>query len=423
MSGWGFWLLLGVFGWVVLAIGATVGLARFFRVTKPPPRRETAPTLESETPPLDVVWPEPVSLSAQDGDRRRILVVDDDAGIRLLLRTTLAADEFAVEEARSAEQAAGIARFWKPGVVILDVGLPGTDGLTFCRDLKRNPSYGEPLVVLLTGAEATKATADAAGADAVLHKPFSPLELVSLLDRLSESAGGLVFEPAAQDGEQLLVYARDLSRLFQVERTQRRLLQQAYRQTVTALADALEAKDPITGLHALRVQRFAVELAAGLDPGLLHDASLEYGFLLHDVGKIGIPDTILQKQGPLTDGERRIMERHAVIGAEMLADVALLQGEGLHVVRSHHERWDGTGYPDQLAGDEIPPGARIFALVDALDAMTNERPYREPLDWEDATDEILAGSGTQFDPRVVAAFAGREERLRRISEELAEHAA
>nr|MDQ3821967.1 response regulator [Actinomycetota bacterium] len=318
----------------------------------------------------------------ENAERRRVLVVDDDAGIRLLLRATLAPDEFAVEEARSAEDAGAIARFWKPAVVILDVGLPGTDGLTFCRELKGNPSYGTPLVVLLTGAETTSETVDAAGADAMLRKPFSPLELVTVLDRVTDTAGALMFEPAAPDGEQLLVYARDLSRLFHVERTQRRMLQHAYRQTVTALADALEAKDPVTGLHALRVQRFAVELTGGVDPGLLHDPSLEYGFLLHDVGKIGIPDTILQKEGPLTDSERRVMQRHTVIGVEILGDVPLLQGEGLRIVRSHHERWDGTGYPDGLAGDDIALGARVFALVDALDAMTNERPYRGAVGWE-----------------------------------------
>ena len=126
------------------------------------------------------------------------------------------------------------------------------------------------------------------------------------------------------------------------------------------------------------------------------------------------------------DDLSRWLEAEGIVpvgGPGTIADVALLQGEGLRVVRSHHERWDGGGYPDHLAGTGIPLGARIFALVDALDAMTNERPYREALHWEDATDEILAGSGSQFDPRVVAAFATREGRLRRISEELAEHAA
>jgi DNA-binding response OmpR family regulator len=118
------------------------------------------------------------------GAPARILVVDDDAGLRLLLRTTLAADEFAVEEAVAAEKAAEVARFWSPAVVILDVGLPGMDGLTFCRELKQNPGYGAPLVVLLTGKETTAEEVEDAGPDAVLRKPFSPLELIRLLDRV-----------------------------------------------------------------------------------------------------------------------------------------------------------------------------------------------------------------------------------------------
>jgi response regulator RpfG family c-di-GMP phosphodiesterase len=421
MSGWGLLLPLAAAAWLVVALLLALALGRFVRMTDKPPkhyafRNGEEPTSAPSAP------PQPAASDAASRERRRILIVDDDASIRLLLRMTLAADEFAVEEARSAEAAADVARFWKPTVVILDIGLPGMDGLTFCRELKHNVLYGAPQVVLLTGAETTPEAVQAAGPDAVLRKPFSPLELVTLLDRVSEPSG-LVIEPAAPDGEQLFAYARDIGRLFEIERSQRRMLQHAYRQTVTALADALEAKDPVTGLHAVRVQRYALELTSALDPGLLHDPSLEYGFLLHDVGKIGIPDTILQKDGPLTHSERRVMQRHTVIGVEMLAGVPLLQGEGLNVVRSHHERWDGGGYPDQLAGTDIPLGARIFALVDALDAMTNERPYRHARSWDDATDELLSASGAQFDPRVVAAFAARESRLRRISEELAEAAA
>jgi ribonuclease P protein subunit RPR2 len=424
MPGWAFWLLVGVVTWIVLAGLVTIAFARFLRLMRtPPPQFIEAEEAEEAAPALSREPLGPVAVEVEGLERKRILVVDDDAGIRLLLRTTLAADEFAVEEAQSAEEAADIARLWTPAVVILDIGLPGMDGLAFSRVLKRDPAHGAPLVILLTGADTTSEEVEAAGADAVLRKPFSPLELVTLLDRVSEPVGGLVREPAAPDGEQLLAYARDISRLFEIERTQRRMLQHAYRQTVTALADALEAKDPVTGLHALRVQRYAVELAGGLDGRLLRDPSLEYGFLLHDVGKIGIPDTILQKEGPLTDSERRVMQRHTVIGVEMLAGVPLLQGEGLRVVRSHHERWDGEGYPDRLAERQIPLGARIFALVDTLDAMTSERPYRRALTWEQATDEILAQTGSQFDPRVVAAFAAREGRLRRISKELAEAAA
>jgi response regulator RpfG family c-di-GMP phosphodiesterase len=367
--------------------------------------------------------PQPKPETPLTKSRRRILIVDDDPTLRLLLRTTLGADEFAIEEASSAEDAAQVARFWLPAVVILDVGLPGLDGLRFCRELKQSTRYGSPFVVLLTGQETTPSEVDRAGPDAVLRKPFSPIELVGLLDRLGEPGAVAFAEPASDDAEQLLVYARDLSKLLAIERRQRRLLQQSYRQTVIALADALEAKDPVTGLHAIRVQRYATELAAGIDPGLLEDPSIEYGFLLHDVGKLGIPDAVLKKAAPLSAAERRLMQEHTLLGEAMLANVTLLDGVGLKVVRSHHERWDGTGYPDGLEGEQIPIAARVFALVDAMDAMTTDRPYRAAQTWEDATDEILAQAGKQFDPRVVASFAQREGRLRRISEELAESAA
>jgi ribonuclease P protein subunit RPR2 len=357
------------------------------------------------------------------GSRRRILVVDDDPSLRLLLRETLAADEFELEEVASAEEASEVARFWRPSVVLLDVSLPGLDGISFCRQLTNGPAYGRPSVIMLTGSDMSEVDARAAGARAVLRKPFSPLELIALIDGLGETPTELLVRTSEGDAEQLLIYARDLSRIVEVERTQRRLLQQAYRQTVAALADALEAKDPRTGLHAQRVQQYALTLTEVVDASLLDDASLEYGFLLHDVGKIGIADQVLNKPGPLTSAERKLIELHPTIGAEILAGVALLQGEGLHVVRSHHERWDGGGYPEGLPGDAIPLGARIFALADALDAMTSDRPYRDALSWEEATDRVLAEDGGQFDPHVVKAFCIRERRLRRIFDELAAVAA
>ena len=398
---------------------------RFFGIA----RTFDEPAQETQAPetPAPSIMPESLAIPAPlaaPSDRRRILLVDDDPGLRLLLRTTLTADEFAVEEAVSAEEAAEVTRFWSPAVVILDVGLPGMDGLAYCRELKRNARKSSPYVVLLTGTDTSTADVERAGPDAVLRKPFSPLELVTLLDHVGDAHETFVHEPTeSDDAEQLLIYARDLGRLLEVERTQRRLLQHAYRQTAIALADALEAKDPATGRHALRVQRYAVELTPAISTDLLEDASLEYGYLLHDVGKIGIPDTILLKNGPLTEPERRTMQRHTLLGAQILSGVALLNGAGLRVVRSHHERWDGAGYPDGLAGEAIPIGARIFALVDSVDAMTSDRPYRRALAWADAMDEIRAQSGRQFDPRVVRAFVARERRMRRISEELAEAAA
>jgi ribonuclease P protein subunit RPR2 len=229
-------------------------------------------------------------------------------------------------------------------------------------------------------------------------------------------------EPQAED-EQLELCAEDLRQLVELERGQRQLLQSAYEDTVVALARALESKDSGTGAHSQRVQRYALELADELAPELLDDMGAEHGFLLHDVGKIGIPDRVLCKAGPLDPDERRLMETHTLLGERMLADVALLRGEGLKVVRSHHERWDGGGYPDRLAGAEIPLGARIFAVADALDAMTHNRPYRRAGSWRDAAEQIFLGAKLQFDPDVVDAFRSRELALRRLHRDAPDWAA
>jgi ribonuclease P protein subunit RPR2 len=170
------------------------------------------------------------------------------------------------------------------------------------------------------------------------------------------------------------------------------------------------------------VQRYAVELARTLGASFADERGVEYGYLLHDVGKIGIPDQILQKPGPLSAAERRLMQTHTLLGEQMLGGIAFFEGEALTVVRSHHERWDGQGYPDGIAGEEIPLGARIFAVADTLDAMTSDRPYRAALDWSTAEAEIAALAGQQFDPDVVGAFRDSSALLRDVRAEFA-HAA
>jgi diguanylate cyclase (GGDEF)-like protein len=350
----------------------------------------------------------------------RILLVDDDPGLLVLLRTTFEIIDIEIEEARSVAEAQGHMASNRPDVIVLDVAMPVVDGLFFCRALKSNPKTREIPVVVLSGSGGNEEEAKRAGAEAFLQKPFSPLDLLALVEQL---AGGLFEGPFTlmadeRPEEQILLYARDLRRLLELERGQRHLLKRAYEETIGAFAGALEAKDFGTGAHSKRVVRYATELTRELEPGLLDDPSVQYGFLLHDVGKIGIPDSILQKPGSLTREERRLMRTHTILGAQLLAEVPLLEGEGLGVIRSHHERWDGSGYPDLRGNVEIPLGGRIFAVADALDAMTSDRPYRAARPWQAAVNEIVVQSGRQFDPEVVHAFRSAEPKLRRIHSEL-----
>jgi len=349
----------------------------------------------------------------------RLLLVDDDSGFRALLRTTFEAVDVDVDEAEDAAQAAERIVQRRPDVIILDVGLPGLDGLAFCRRLKDAQATEALRVVLLTGLDDVEDGARLAGADALLLKPFRPLELLTVVERLASGRSNPPLRASrGRAGEgQLLLYARDLRRLVELERGQRALLEGTYRETVSALATALETKDTGTREHSQRVRRYALELAWTLDPFVAGHPSVEYGFLLHDIGKIGIPDQILRKPAPLSEAERRLMQSHTILGAQMLGDVAFLRGPGVDIVRSHHERWDGTGYPDGRARDEISLGARIFAVADTLDAITSNRPYRRAQSWRTAHREIVAAAGSQFDPAVVDAFREREHVLHEIRRE------
>jgi PAS domain S-box-containing protein len=178
----------------------------------------------------------------------------------------------------------------------------------------------------------------------------------------------------------------------------------SYELAVETLAAALELRDDETGRHTRRVADLAMALTHALDGRLADDPELRYGFLLHDIGKIGIPDAILLKKGPLTVREMRILEMHTTLGEHLLSRFPFLSEVAHDVVAYHHERWNGSGYPWGLTADEIPIAARIFAVVDAYDAMTSDRPYREAMSSTQAIAEIELCAGTQFDPDVVAAF-------------------
>jgi HD-GYP domain-containing protein (c-di-GMP phosphodiesterase class II) len=223
---------------------------------------------------------------------------------------------------------------------------------------------------------------------------------------------------ARADAEQLERYAADLRESFKRERERRQELNRSYVATVRALSNAVEARDAYTGKHAERVAAYGLTIANAVGIELAEEPQIEFGFLLHDVGKVAIPDAILFKPAPLSEDEFRLMSRHPVIGWEILRDIDFL-GQAKEVVRHHHERWDGTGYPDGLAGAEIPLAARVFAVADALDALTTDRPYRTRHGFGEARAEIVKGSGRQFDPDVIAAYEQvTDEEIARLCREI-----
>jgi putative nucleotidyltransferase with HDIG domain len=217
-------------------------------------------------------------------------------------------------------------------------------------------------------------------------------------------------EREAADKElQLERYAADLRETFKEERTLTLQLTRSYRATVRALSNAVEARDAYTGKHAERVAAYGIEIARALGLPRPDSPELEFGFLLHDIGKVAVPDSILYKPGSLTTEERALMARHPAVGAEIVGGIEFL-AEAAEVVRSHHERWDGMGYPDGLCGEEIPVAARVFAVADVFDALTTDRPYRTAFPLREARAMIMEEAGTHFDPDVIDAFRNIDDR-------------
>jgi cyclic di-GMP phosphodiesterase len=340
---------------------------------------------------------------------RRVLVIDDDRLLCELIRTTFELEGYELETAYDVIEAERVLADSRPDAILLDIGLQGIDGIFYLERLRETPQTKRIPIVAISGSDEAGRAARSAGANAFLRKPFSPLELITLVTPLIRQNGFM--EPPTGNG---MVDVADLNRLIEIGRRQHQLLNEAYSQTVAVLASALESRDFGTSRHSRRVTSYATRLTLEVAPSLLDDPSLEWGFLLHDVGKIGIPDGILLKPGRLSASERRRMQTHTELGERLLAHVPLLNQEGARVIRSHHERWDGTGYPDGLSDGGIPLGARIFAVVDALDAMTDTRPYRTPVSWDAAAEEIRRCRGTHFDPDVVDGFEACEADLYRL---------
>ena len=331
------------------------------------------------------------------GDRR-VLIVDDDKQIRRIIHEFFVTSGY--ECLTAANGIEGLAAFdaERPPLTVTDVNMPVMDGITFLKRARAIDPDAAVLVLTGVGDVPTAVEALKFGAYDFILKPVNMDELLIVAER-------------AVEHRQLILERREYHALLErrVAEATRDLagalkeLEGTYRTTLEALGSAIDTRDLGTHAHSRRVRGYSLAMARahGVPEAELRD--IEHGVLLHDIGKIGIPDAILLKPGPLTPAEWKVMRTHPEIGRTIVEQIPFLRG-ALPIVYHHHERWDGTGYPQGLRGDAIPLGARIFAVADAFDAMTFDRPYSRAIRMEDARNEIQRCAGTHFDPAVVATF-------------------
>ncbi|MGO8787747.1 MAG: HD domain-containing phosphohydrolase [Terriglobia bacterium] len=335
----------------------------------------------------------------------RLLIVDDEPGICLMLKEWLTQTGFACQTALSGGEALEILREREVDAVISDLSMPGVSGLDLLVQVRK--TYPHTAFLMATGVGDIRLGIQAMkqGADDYLMKPFQ-------LDAVEASvARALEMRRLERELED---YRKRLEEMVDVRTRQLQAalghISEIYDETLEALGAALDLKDGDTAGHARRVSRYCLEIANAMGCSEEEKHQLTRGAYLHDIGKIAIPDAILLKPAKLTPQEMSVMWAHPYIGYEFVARISFL-AEAAEIVLTHHERYDGSGYPQGLIGDEIPLGARVFAVADTLDAMTSDRPYRHALPHSAAREEILRQSGRQFESRVVDAFFSIPEQV------------
>jgi putative nucleotidyltransferase with HDIG domain len=342
----------------------------------------------------------------------RVLVVDDDAKICNLLTTKLNLCGFASRFCTNGEEALKLLSIEGFDAIISDLNMPGISGMQLLEAARRISPRTAFLMATGVGDVAVGVTAMKQGASDYILKPFQ-MEAVMLSLRRA-------LEMKRMEAE-LTDYRENLENMVD-QRTKQlmaatRRIELTYDETLEALAAALDLRDNDTAGHSRRVTLYTLEMARRLSFSPTELKQLERGALLHDIGKIGIPDSILLKPGKLTPEETLVMQSHVRIGYELMSRVAFLSDAAL-LVRTHQEYFDGSGYPQGLIGEEIPLGARIFAVADTLDAIMSDRPYRRGRPYSAARAEIQRESGKQFDPKVVDVFLSiTEEEWQKIGAE------
>lgn len=317
-----------------------------------------------------------------------VLVVDDEPSGRDTLEAILEGQNYTLLMASNGMQALDLIRENQPDVMLLDVMMPGMSGFEVCRKVRSDSNLAEIPIIILTALDDRKSliTALEAGADDFVSKPVDRYELNARL-------AGIM---------RLNRFRKLVNERKKLEESHQKLLA-AYETTIEGWSRAMDLRDEETQGHTQRVTAITVKMAEayGIEPEkILH---IRRGALLHDIGKLGVPDSILHKQGKLTDEEWVEMHKHPQMAYEMLHYIEYLQ-PAIAIPYCHHEKWDGSGYPRGLKGEEIPVEARMFAVVDVWDAVTSNRPYRPAWDKQKALDYIREQSGKQFDPQMVELF-------------------
>jgi response regulator RpfG family c-di-GMP phosphodiesterase len=345
----------------------------------------------------------PAGVSANQPSTIRVLVVDDEPVAAKLLSLILAPPAFRCTTACTAEEALVALQREPFDAVISDLQMPGLSGMELLTEVRHKHPHMAFLVT--TGVDDVDVGVKAmrSGADDYLVKPLRESAVVASLENaLHKRRLQQEVENYRQHLEEMVAERTEQLRAA-LER-----VEQSYEDTLQSLGAAIDLRDNETEGHSQRVCRYSLEIARAMGWQEKQLGTLARGAYLHDIGKLGVPDGILLKPGPLTPEERKIMQRHAQIGFDLVKDIPFL-ADATEVVLMHHERFDGSGYPQGLKGEQIPLSARIFAVGDTLDAITSERPYQRASSFESAREIILRLSGTAFDPHVVNVFLSIRE--------------
>jgi putative two-component system response regulator len=374
---------------------------------------------------MPALMPAPHEAAEPSGQGGTILVVDDTPS-NLAVLSALLAPRWRVQLAPNGNKALELARRQAPDLVLLDVMMPGLDGWEVCRRLKADPLTAPVPVLFITALAEPEdeARAFACGGADFITKPFNP---GTVLARVATQLQAKAWRDSLAQRSRWLETELE-RRLGQVEQ-----LREA---TLHVMISFAEFRDEDTGQHVKRTQEYVRTLALWLrgQPGgrvTLSDEEIDHiakSAPLHDIGKVAIPDGILLKPGRLTADEWTVMKTHALQGWEMLRRAGQRMGRegsaflrhGMDIARHHHERWDGSGYPDGLAGEAIPLSARLMAVADVYDALISRRPYKEPMSHDEAVAYVRQQAGSHFDPQVVEALVATQQRLRAIADEFAD---